>query len=164
MAESRSLILADAQATRAAGARLAEAVLVSAPERLVIYLEGDLGAGKTTLARGFLQALGHASRVPSPTYTLIEPYSLSRYRVYHIDLYRIRDARELADLDLAGQLTEGTVALIEWPDHGRGHVPSPDLRVLLEIVASGRRMTCQAISVAGAALLRPRAPQAPASP
>ena len=154
MAESGSLILTDSQATRAQGQRLAGALQVSRPSQLVIYLEGNLGAGKTTLARGFLEGLGHHGRVPSPTYTLIEPYALSGYRVYHIDLYRVRDARELEDLGLAEQLTTGAVALIEWPDQGAGHLPPPDVRVRLEIVPAGRALTYEGVTDRGVDLLR----------
>jgi tRNA threonylcarbamoyladenosine biosynthesis protein TsaE len=153
MAEPDPLILADAEDTRAAGAGLAVAVRTVGPPGFVIYLEGDLGAGKTTMARGFLEALGHRGRVPSPTYTLIEPYTLCGYRVYHIDLYRIRQARELDDLDLSGQLTPGSLALIEWPDHGGGQLPPPDLRLTLDWVHAGRRLTCHAVSNSGREVL-----------
>jgi len=110
----------------------------AAPARLAVELEGDLGAGKTTLVRGFLEALGHAGRVPSPTYTLIEPYTLAGYRVFHVDLYRIRDPRELDDLGLADQFTAGSISLVEWPDHGAGRLPAADLRVELAVAGEGR--------------------------
>jgi tRNA threonylcarbamoyladenosine biosynthesis protein TsaE len=154
MAESSSLTLADAEATRLAGSHLATALRDASPAGVVIYLEGDLGAGKTTLARGVIEALGHTGRVPSPTYTLIEPYVVQGYRVYHVDLYRIRDAGELADLDLAAQLSEGTVALVEWPDHGRDQLPSADLHLRLDFVGTGRRLTAQAVSWTGETVLK----------
>jgi tRNA threonylcarbamoyladenosine biosynthesis protein TsaE len=150
MAESQPLILPEARATHAQGGKFAVALCAVRPASLVIYLEGDLGAGKTTFARGFLEALGHAGRVPSPTYTLIEPYDLAAYRVYHIDLYRIRDARELAELDIAGQLGRDSIALIEWPDHGSGYLPPADLRLRLELIGQGRSLACEALSAAGA--------------
>jgi tRNA threonylcarbamoyladenosine biosynthesis protein TsaE len=153
MAESSSLILTDAGATEAAGAALASAVCATRPRQFRIYLEGDLGAGKTTLARGFLRSLGHDGRVPSPTYTLIEPYELSGYRVFHIDLYRIRHPVELDDLDLAGQLTDGTLALIEWPDHGNGRLPDPDIRLLLDVVPAGRQLRPLGVSDTGRSVL-----------
>jgi tRNA threonylcarbamoyladenosine biosynthesis protein TsaE len=149
MAESEPLNLVDADATRRYGARLAAAITAERPQSLMIYLLGELGAGKTTLARGLLEALGHGGRVPSPTYTLIEPYELAGYRVYHIDLYRIRHARELDELDIAGQLAGASLALIEWPDHGAGHLPNPDLRIGLQLVPAGRMLVAEATSAAG---------------
>lgn len=160
MAESSPLTLADAPATREEGARLAIALQDIRPPQLTVYLEGDLGAGKTTLARGFLQALGHRGRVPSPTYTLVEPYELSGYRIYHVDLYRIRDARELEHLGLSEQLDSGVVTVIEWPEHGAGHLPSPDLRLRLQCLAAGRSLTYEALTEPGRLLIermRPRA-------
>lgn len=153
MAEPRSLTLADAAATHEAGRGLGRALRASRPDSLVIFLEGDLGAGKTTLARGFLESLGHVGRVPSPTYTLVEPYEVAGYRVCHVDLYRIRAPAELEDIDLAGQLGPGSVALIEWPERGAGHLPAPDLRVALEIAGTGRRLRLCACSPAGESML-----------
>ena len=153
MAESRSLILADPQATREQGRRLAATLQVLRPAQLIVYLEGDLGAGKTTLARGFLEGLGHEGRVPSPTYTLVEPYEVSGYRVYHIDLYRVRDPRELDDLGLADQLGSGAVALIEWPDHGAGRLPPPDVRVRLDVVPAGRALVYEGLTDLGHSVL-----------
>jgi tRNA threonylcarbamoyladenosine biosynthesis protein TsaE len=149
MAESASLILADATATHRWGGALAAAVLATRPRALIVYLVGDLGAGKTTLARGFLEALGHHGRVPSPTYTLVEPYALSGYRLCHVDLYRIRDPRELEDLGLAEQLSGEVVALIEWPDHGAGHLPAADMRIRLDLVPEGRALTVRPASAGG---------------
>ncbi len=149
MVEPLSLILADAEATRRAGASLAAAIRESQPARLIVYLEGDLGAGKTTLARGFLEDMGHAGRVPSPTYTLVEPYALAGYDIYHIDLYRVRDPRELDDLGLADQLSEGSLLLVEWPEHGRDRLPAADVRLRLQYLATGRGLICQAGSDAG---------------
>lgn len=139
--------------TESCGAGLAAVVRAAAPTALVVYLEGELGAGKTTLARGFLRALGHAGRVPSPTYTLVEPYELAGYRVLHVDLYRLRDPLEVIDLDLAGQLGPGTLALIEWPDHGAGQIPAADLRLRLELAGGSRLLEAEASSPVGAALL-----------
>ena len=143
------MILADPLATRDEGARLAAALQAVRPSQLTVYLEGDLGAGKTTLARGFLEALGHKGRVPSPTYTLVEPYSLSGYRIYHVDLYRIRDARELEHLGLAEQFESGAVTLVEWPEHGDGHLPPADIRVRLISVPGGRSLTYEAPTDSG---------------
>lgn len=153
MAESATLDLRDADDTQASGARLARAFLSAAPVRFAVYLRGELGAGKTTLVRGFLSALGHSGRVPSPTYTLIEPYSLAGYAVYHIDLYRIRSAGELLDLGLGELLEDGAVALIEWPQHGDGELPPADITVDMALQLPGRRMTLQAGSAVGVAVM-----------
>lgn len=149
MAESGPVTLEGPAATEDCGRRFALAVLAARPPSLMIFLEGDLGAGKTTFARGFLAGLGHQGRVPSPTYTLVEPYVLCGYRVYHIDLYRIRDPAELDDLGLADLLAEGAVALIEWPDHGAGHVPQADIRLRLEPVPGGRALTARDLTGTG---------------
>jgi tRNA threonylcarbamoyladenosine biosynthesis protein TsaE len=125
VAESVDRYLPDSSATEGLGAALASAVLDAAPSRLVIYLEGELGAGKTALARAVLAGLGHAGRVPSPTYTLIEPYPLSSYRVLHIDLYRLRDPAELDDLGLADELGPGSLLLAEWPSRAAGACRPP---------------------------------------
>ncbi len=149
MAESLRLDLADAGATEAFGERLATALCMSGTSGLNVYLEGDLGAGKTTLVRGFLRRLGHTGRVPSPTYTLVEPYALAGWRVAHIDLYRIRDPRELDDLGLRDALGPAIVTLVEWPDHGAGHLPPADMHIGLQVSDSGRRLCCQALSATG---------------
>lgn len=154
MAESVALTLDDAAATSAAGAALARAVLALRPASLTIHLQGDLGAGKTTLVRGFLAALGHRGRVPSPTYTLIEPYEIAGYRVCHLDLYRLADAREIDDLDLGGQLGPGSLALIEWPERAAGRLPAADVSCLLELLAPGRSLSLTPGSRTGEALLR----------
>jgi tRNA threonylcarbamoyladenosine biosynthesis protein TsaE len=140
MAESPAFELIGPDATVAAGHSLGEALARVSPATFVIFLEGPLGAGKTTFARGVLGGLGHRGRVPSPTYTLVEPYDLAAVRVIHIDLYRVRDPRELDDLVLPELLGESTYALIEWPDHGVGHLPAADLIVRLELSPQGRRI------------------------
>lgn len=140
--------LADSTATEAAGSALGKALK---PGDRVIYLQGDLGAGKTTLARGLLKALGHSGRVPSPTYTLVEPYELGAYSLRHLDLYRLRDPEELAYLgirDMAG------ILLIEWPEKGAGYLPPADLVCRLAVAEGGRRLEWEALTPAGQALLQ----------
>ena len=126
--------LADEAATEALGG----ALQAHRPARGCVYLSGDLGAGKTTLVRGFLRAAGHQGAVRSPTYTLIEPYALGRGMVYHLDLYRLGDAEELEFIGLR-ELYEAGLLLVEWPERGRGVLPAPGLGVHLEATASGRR-------------------------
>jgi tRNA threonylcarbamoyladenosine biosynthesis protein TsaE len=141
------LALADAVATEAAGAALAG---VFPADDCVIYLHGDLGAGKTTLVRGLLRALGHGGRVPSPTYTLVEPYDLGRLSLKHLDLYRIADPEELAYLgmrDMTGAL------LIEWPERGAHFLPEPDLECRLAVASPGRVLEVQGRSPLGRGLV-----------
>ncbi|QIK79706.1 tRNA (adenosine(37)-N6)-threonylcarbamoyltransferase complex ATPase subunit type 1 TsaE [Sphingomonas piscis] len=127
------MILVDEGATRAAGGRLAAA----AREGDVILLSGDLGAGKTTLARGFLEALGHAGDVPSPSFAIVQPYDALVPPVWHVDLYRIEDAGELAELGL--DAADDGILLVEWPERaGEGAWPHA-LRLTLKAEASGAR-------------------------
>jgi tRNA threonylcarbamoyladenosine biosynthesis protein TsaE len=146
---ARALVLADEAATRTLGADLARAL----PDGGVLLLHGDLGTGKTTLARGFLQALGHDGPVRSPTYTLLEPYALPRGPVYHLDLYRLADAGELDFLGLRDLDDPGAVFLVEWPERGRGHLPAADLELTLDYAGDGRRVQFCPATSRGAAWL-----------
>ncbi len=121
-------------------------------ESLVVYLVGDLGTGKTTFVRGFLRGLGHHGRVPSPTYTLIEPYDVAGYAVSHIDLYRLQSAAEVEALALAELCGRGMLTLIEWPDNGGSRVPPADLRIELAIDGQGRVLHLIGVSSVGAEL------------
>lgn len=140
----RSFWLADPEAT----ARLGTALAATRPPHAVVHLLGDLGAGKSSLARGLLRALGVEGTVRSPTYTLVERYPLAAGgEAWHLDLYRIGDAGELEYLGLDGD--DATLWLVEWPDRGRGALPPPDLLVRLEIDGSGRRAELEGVSRAG---------------
>lgn len=154
MPEREPLTLVDPEATVAIGRQLAAALLNIKPDQCVVFLSGDLGAGKTTLVRGFLNGLGHQQRVPSPTYTLIEPYDLSAYRVYHIDLYRLNSAWEADDLGLAELPGHGVVLLVEWPENARQRVPAPDIEIHLQVAGQGRCADLSAGTQQGRALLR----------
>lgn len=145
MPESLARHLPDPAATAEFGAILAGALLAVAPANLVLYLEGELGAGKTALVRALLAGLGHRGRVPSPTYTLVEPYELDSYHVVHVDLYRLRDPTELDDLGLDDELRQhqaagrGYLLLAEWPGRGAGRLPAPDLECRLASAGGGRQ-------------------------
>ena len=140
------LSLKDAAATEAVGAALARAL--DGGDH-VIFLHGELGAGKTTLVRGLLRALGHAGRVPSPTYTLVEPYEVGPLSLKHLDLYRIADPGELEYLGV--RELSGTV-LIEWPERGGRHLPEPDLECRLAQDGKGRSLEVVGRTQAGRAL------------
>ena len=147
---SEWLLQLDSEAAQEAlGARLAAAC----HDRALIFLEGDLGAGKTTLTRGFLRGLGHDGAVKSPTYTLIEPYRIGRRRVYHLDLYRVADPAELEYLGLREMLEEHAVLLIEWAERGEGWLPQPDLRIRIRHRGAARELSLSALTPNGEHLL-----------
>lgn len=144
MAAVRSAVLPDAEATAA----LAAALAATAPPGAVVHLEGDLGAGKSTLARAWLRALGVTGPVRSPTYTLVERYPLATGgEALHLDLYRIGDAGELEFLGLDD--ADPRLWLVEWPERGLGALPAPDLEVGLVVLGQGRACRLRFRSAAG---------------
>jgi tRNA threonylcarbamoyladenosine biosynthesis protein TsaE len=136
--KAEGLLLPDAAATERAGAALAGCPGLRDVRQM--HLCGDLGAGKTTLARGLLRALGYPGAVRSPTYTLMEPYEFAGFTVLHFDLYRVADPDELEYLGAREQSGEGTLWLVEWPDRGAGWLPAPDLIATLVPDGDGRRL------------------------
>jgi tRNA threonylcarbamoyladenosine biosynthesis protein TsaE len=135
---------------------LGDALAACIAPGMVIYLIGELGAGKTTLARGLLHGLGYAGKVKSPSFTLVEVYELSRLYLYHIDFYRFRgkkNSRELGEAGFREYFNPQSVCLVEWPDKAAG-LPEADLRVVLEVAGSGRNVSIFADSEAGVSCLK----------
>jgi len=127
------LDLPDEAATLAMGARLGHIL----EPGLKVWLQGDLGAGKTTLTRGLLRELGFSGRVKSPTYTLVELYGFPRFNLYHFDLYRFADPTEWEDAGFREYFNPASVCLVEWPDKGGGLLPAPDVVVELDFCDGG---------------------------
>lgn len=109
----------------------------------IIYLKGELGAGKTTLTRYFLKALGYEGSVRSPTFTLIEPYEINAQKLFHVDLYRLHSPEEIEFMGLRDYFTNDVIGLIEWPERAEGLLPSPDLICQITIQGTGRLVRLQ---------------------
>ncbi len=139
MSKSAGIDLPNADATTALGARLASILEPGLASGVSVWLQGELGAGKTSLVRGLLRSLGHSGRVPSPSYTLIEPYDLACGRVYHVDLYRLRSPQEAYELGLAELPAPGELLVIEWPEKAAEALAPPDLQLTLSLAPPGRR-------------------------
>jgi tRNA threonylcarbamoyladenosine biosynthesis protein TsaE len=145
--------VATADDMRALGRTLGNALRTAGGGALVIGIEGELGAGKTTLVSGVLAGVGVAGAIRSPTYTLIEPYEAAGLQLYHLDLYRLSSAREVEALGIRDLLDPRAVLLIEWPARGAGALPTADLSVSIGYQATGRLLTARAHSSAGDKLL-----------
>ena len=140
-----TLWLPDEAATERLGALLAPRLQPA----MRIFLRGQLGAGKTTLVRGLLRALGYGGRVKSPSYTLVEPYTISSLYLYHFDFYRFRDPNEWTDSGFRELFASRAVCLVEWPDKAEGLLPQPDLDIQLAAWEQGRRAVLVAHSDPG---------------
>ncbi|HEC26193.1 MAG TPA: tRNA (adenosine(37)-N6)-threonylcarbamoyltransferase complex ATPase subunit type 1 TsaE [Gammaproteobacteria bacterium] len=139
------LSLENVEATEKLGAVLADVI----PEGVLVFLTGELGTGKTTLVRGVLRALGYQGAVKSPTYTLLEEYSLAGREIIHFDLYRLIDPEELDLIGIRDYFNGKTRCFVEWPDRGRGHLPPEDLVIRISHRASGREARISAASDSG---------------
>ena len=146
---SLNIKLPDEAATLRLGAALAAGV---GPGR-VAHLRGDLGAGKTTLVRGLLRALGHTGRVKSPTYTLVEPYTLSRLHLYHFDFFRLKDAAEWENSGFREYFGPHAACLVEWPERVGAALGTPDVELQLDFAPVGRRARLSSRTPSGEAWL-----------
>lgn len=148
----RRLFLEGESETERLGDELARLVK-AAGHGATLYLDGDLGMGKTTLSRGVMRRLGHEGAVKSPTYTLVEPYEDLEPPVYHFDLYRLGDPEELEYMGIRDYFSGNALCLIEWPERGKGVLPEPDLEIHIEREGEGRSVVLRARSAFGATLL-----------
>jgi tRNA threonylcarbamoyladenosine biosynthesis protein TsaE len=130
------------EATEQLGAELFKSV----PSKCLIFLQGDLGAGKTTLARGFLRAAGYNGTVKSPTYTLVEEYVVGARKIFHFDLYRVVDPEELEWIGIRDYFDQDSVCFIEWPDNGKGFLPQPDIIITLKPEGLARSVNLEYVS------------------
>jgi len=128
---------------------LGQALAAGLEPGMVVYLRGELGAGKTCLARGILRGLGYLGKVKSPTYTLVELYDLSSLYLYHFDFYRLEDPHGWIDAGFREYFHEQAICLVEWPEKAGDTLPDPDIDVRIEIPADGRTVQLTARSAAG---------------
>lgn len=149
MTQTFTTSLTDADRTVAFGAALARACT----QNTTCYLHGDLGAGKTTFCRGFVQAMGHTGNVKSPTYTLVEPYLLPPWHIYHFDLYRLGDPEELEFMGIRDYFNDQALCLIEWPERGQGWLPRADLDITLRYDGEQRELVIDANTRVGIAII-----------
>jgi|TARA_B110000238_G_scaffold166796_1_gene182622 tRNA threonylcarbamoyladenosine biosynthesis protein TsaE len=146
--------LADEAATIAMGTSLATVIKNKLKQGIVVFLNGDLGAGKTTLSRGFVRGMGHRGNVKSPTYTLVEPYDLGGWHVYHFDLYRLSDPEELEYMGIRDYFEDNCCCLIEWPEKGKGLLAQEDLIINIDYIGEQRNITLNASTNKGTNLLK----------
>ena len=152
-------LLPDEDATIAMGDSLAQVLQWQSEQQqalqsLVVFLNGDLGAGKTTLTRGFVRGMGHKGNVKSPTYTLVEPYELPPWQVYHFDLYRLGDPEELEYMGIRDYFADNCCCFIEWPEKGAGLLANEDIIINMVYQSEQRVIVLQACSKRGEVVLQ----------
>jgi len=152
-------LLEDEAATVAVGESLAKVLSwqndnQQTQQALVVFLNGDLGAGKTTLTRGFVRGMGHQGNVKSPTYTLVEPYDLPPWQVYHFDLYRLGDPEELEYMGIRDYFADNCCCFIEWPEKGSGLLANADIIINMVYQDEQRIIELRACSVRGEGVLQ----------
>lgn len=150
MPSSIEVFLADEAATLGFARRLAPLLATGGS----IWLEGDLGAGKTTFCRGLIQGLGHNGPVKSPTFTLVEPYRIGELEIFHFDLYRLNDPQELEYLAVDECFDSHHLSLVEWPRRGGDRLPPCDLMLVLEPRGTGRMLFVNSCSPRGEHMVR----------
>lgn len=155
MAKHFSQFISDEQAMCEFGAKLMRAIYDNqASSAVVLYLNGELGAGKTTLSRGMIQSLGHQGKVKSPTYALVEEYHLAGKDIYHFDLYRLSDPEELEFMGIRDYFSANSICLIEWAERGDGLLAEPDLIVNIQYMAQARQIEISAKTSQGELILQ----------
>ncbi len=132
----KQFLLNSVTETEAFGTQLFQAL----PKKCLVFLVGDLGAGKTTLTRGFMKAAGYQGIVKSPTYNIVEEYRVNQRLFFHFDLYRLVDPEELEWIGISDYLQEESVCLIEWPENGAGYLAEPDVLISMMTTKSGRKI------------------------
>lgn len=128
-----TISLATLDETQRLGSQLSDVIKELWEQGITLYLEGDLGAGKTTLSRFIIQGLGHVGNVKSPTYTLVEPYELEKGKVHHFDLYRLSDPEELEYMGVREYFSKNTLSIVEWPEKGLNYLAPADLMITLSL-------------------------------
>ncbi len=137
-----NIALNSPQQTEMFGAALGRAL----PEQCIIFLHGDLGAGKTSLVRGVMRGAGFNGAVKSPTYTLVEEYQLQQRLIFHFDLYRLKDPEELEWIGIDDYFQQTAQCFIEWPEMGEGELPPADLEITLTMPSEGRNLAITEVS------------------
>lgn len=147
--ETLTITIANEEAMLELGQKLSKTYLESDKKSAIIFLYGNLGAGKTTLVRGFLRGLSLKGPVKSPTYTIVEPYQFENFSVFHFDFYRLKHVDELEFIGIQDYFSANAICLIEWPENGSGLLPLPDLACHIDLLKEGRRIKFVAYSEFG---------------